>query len=390
MSEDREKFAGRWSHIQSSLLPWLREELDPLTAKLEQLIIILDTLGLEAYVAAPPGGRGRPPADRRALARAFIAKTVLNLASTTALRERLIIDRALRRICGWESKRDVPSEATFSRGFAELAADRTLERLHADLVKHHLGHRLIGHLARDASEIPAREKPKRKPPSDPPPPAPARTRGRPKKGEPRPPPEPKTRLERQRAQTLDQMIAELPRDCDVGVKRNSKGHQECWIGYKLHLDVADGHLPIAGLVTAASLHDSQAAIPLATISASRVTNCYDLMDAAYDAKLIVDDSLDRGHIPIIDFNSRGCTEAKAERQAERARRALINLPDPDDLLYNARTLAERAFARLKDEFGALNLRVRGNLKVTCHLMCGILALFADQLMRIARPPPAPA
>jgi hypothetical protein len=33
------------------------------------------------------------------------------------------------------------------------------------------------------------------------------------------------------------------------------------------------------VLTSASLHDSQAAIPLATMTASRVINLYDLMDA---------------------------------------------------------------------------------------------------------------
>ena len=32
--------------------------------------------------------------------------------------------------------------------------------------------------------------------------------------------------------------------CTVGCKRNSKGHQESWIGYKVHLDVIDGDLPV--------------------------------------------------------------------------------------------------------------------------------------------------
>src|SRR5271169_1215340 len=45
---------ARWSHIQGTLFPWLREELDPVTAVLEQLIIVLDTIGLAAYVPGPP------------------------------------------------------------------------------------------------------------------------------------------------------------------------------------------------------------------------------------------------------------------------------------------------------------------------------------------------
>jgi hypothetical protein len=33
---------------------------------------------------------------------------------------------------------------------------------------------------------------------------------------------------------LAAMLADLPRACDVGAKRNAKGYQETWIGYKLH------------------------------------------------------------------------------------------------------------------------------------------------------------
>jgi hypothetical protein len=39
--------------------------------------------------------------------------------------------------------------------------------------------------------------------------------------------------------------------------------------------VADGDIPVAALVTSASLHDSQAAIPLASMTAGRVSNLYE-------------------------------------------------------------------------------------------------------------------
>ena len=97
-----------------------------------------------------------------------------------------------------------------------------------------------------------------------------------------------TRLERQCSgtMTVEQMIAELPRVCDVGCKTNSSGHKEYWIGYKLHVDVADGQIPISCVLTSASLHDSQAAIPLAELTARRVTRLYDLMDRGYESGLI--------------------------------------------------------------------------------------------------------
>ena len=40
--------------------------------------------------------------------------------------------------------------------------------------------------------------------------------------------------------TLEQLLADLPTACDSGVKRNAKGHQARWQGYKLHIDAIDG------------------------------------------------------------------------------------------------------------------------------------------------------
>jgi hypothetical protein len=38
---------------------------------------------------------------------------------------------------------------------------------------------------------------------------------------------------------------------------------------------------------------------------------------------------------------------------------LIDMPDPDDAIFDFRTMAERINGRLKDEFGARFVRVRG-------------------------------
>jgi hypothetical protein len=382
MAEEAGRYCGAWINSQPSLFPWLEEELDPITAKLERLIIILDTLGLDAFVAPPPGGRGRAPEDRPAIARAFVAKAVLNLPTTVALLDRLHVDRSLRRICGWERRAQVPSEATFSRAFAEFADQRLPERVHEQVVRDGLRDHIIGHIARDATEIEARETPQRRPPDEPPPSEAAKPKcGRPRKDEVRDP-KPPTRLERQRQQTLADMLAELPTGCDVGTKRNSKGFSETWIGYKLHLDVSDAMVPISAVLTAASTHDSQAAIPLTRISRQRVIWLYDIMDSAYDAEIIVEDCLAAGRVPVIDYNTRRDTALKAELAAERARRRLVNIPDPDDEHYKARTTAERANGRLKDEFGGRHLRVRGPVKAFCHLMFGVAVLAADSLLRL--------
>ena len=61
---------ARWSYIQGFLFPWMREDNDPITEALGRLVTTLDVIGLEAFVPEPPRGPGRPPEDRRALARA--------------------------------------------------------------------------------------------------------------------------------------------------------------------------------------------------------------------------------------------------------------------------------------------------------------------------------
>ena len=46
-------------------------------------------------------------------------------------------------------------------------------------------------------------------------------------------------------------------------------------------------------------------------------------------------------------------------------------------------MAERFNARLKDEAGGKQVRVRGHRKVHAHLMFGLLVIFADALLRLA-------
>lgn len=80
------------------------------------------------------------------------------------------------------------------------------------------------------------------------------------------------------------------------------------------------------------MHDSRAAVPLSLISAAGVTNRYNMVDAAYC-----------------------CIE-----------------------------LHECSNAGLKHKFGGRNLRVKGTPEVMDHLMPVVLALSADQLIRLRR------
>ena len=314
---------------------------------------------------------------RAAMARAFVAKAVYDMPTTRVLLDRLDTDAALRRLCGWEKKSAVPSESVFSRAFVEFADTQLPQRVHEALIGNTHHDRLVGHLSRDSTAIEAREKPAT---TDKAPPPPKRKRGRPRKGEERP--KVLKRLNRQEAMSLQAMLDELPTGCDVGTKKNSKGYKATWVGYKLHLDVADGQIPISCLLTSASLHDSQAAIPLATISAGRTTNLYDLMDAAYDAESIRRHSRSLGHVPLIDVNPRGDKRLAEELRTESRRLERIGFQLPEQVRYNERTAGERVNGRLKDEFGGRHVRVRGASKVMCHCMFGVLALTADQLVRL--------
>ena len=292
MNRLRGAFAPYWQSIQHALFPQLERVLGPLTEKQQQLVQTLEVIRIEQMI--PPRFRvpGRPPKDRAAMARALVAKAVYDMPTTRVLLDRLDTGVVLRRICGWEGRSEVPSESVFSRAFAEFSDTQLPQRVHEALIWNTHRDRLVGHLSRDSTAIEAREKPVAKQKAPPPP---KRKRGRPKKGEERP--KVLKRLDRQATMSLPAMLDDLPTDCDVGMKKDSKGYKSTWVGYKLHIDVADGQIPISCLLTSASLHDSQAAIPLATLSAERTTNLYDLMDAAYDAEPIRQHSRSLGHVP---------------------------------------------------------------------------------------------
>jgi hypothetical protein len=361
------KVAHIWSNIQAVLFPHLERCLETkLTEQQHQLVAILEIVRIEDHV--PPGEvqvLGCPRKDRRAIARAFVAKAVYDLPTSTLLIEMLKTQPSLLSICGWKHAGEVPSEATFSRAFAEFATSNLADKVHAALVAEHVSERLVGHVSRDSTAIVAREKPAKKPPK---PPQLKRPRGRPKKGEVVAEPQPTTRLPKQITQAPQEALAELPTACDVGVKKNSKGCKQTWIGYKAHFDVNDAGLPLTVVTTSASLHDSQVAIPMEKLTAQRVTSLYSLMDAAYDAELIKRCCRELGHVPIIDSNSRGGGKVPFDPATKQR--------------YNERTVVERAYSRLKDNFGGRHVRVRGHRKVHAHIMFGVLALFADQLLKL--------
>ncbi len=374
--------------LQTALFPVLEEELGELTEPAKRLVAALEMIPLARFVPSSRGWIGRPSKDRLAIASAFVAKAVYGFGLTRQLLDALRRDPQLRRICGWKEAWQVPHEATFSRAFSEFARMELPQFVHEALIRQTQTGRLIGHIARDSTAIEARERYPETPAQ-----AAARKAAR-KASQPRgrrgakkgargphqrwkggkPPyvPKPDTRLQRQRTMKLPEMLADLPQQCDLGGKKNSQGNHVHWRGYKLHLDVADGQIPISAVLTSASVHDSQVAIPLATMSTQRVTYCYELMDAAYDAHHITEQSRELGHVPIVDPPERGgrgesflATPSRELSWAQQER-------------YKERTMVERINARIKDEFGGRNIRVRGAAKVMAHLMFGVLALTVER------------
>lgn len=377
--------------LQQQLFPQLEAAVGPLTPHLKLLASVISLVPLGRLLTAGRASTGRPSKDRAALATAFVAKAILNLPTTRDLIERLHVDQALHQFCGWRSPLAIPHESKFSRAFAEFAASELPQQLHAAVIESTQRPRLVGHIARDSTAIEARErvpealmeqkraakieKKKKKAKRS----KSQRLKGAFSRVKAR---ERGTRLKQQRQQKLPTMLANLPQQCDIGAKKNSQGNEQYWRGYKLHIDVADGQLPISAVLTSASVHDSQVAIPLMTMTTQRVDYLYELMDSAYDAEHIHGQSRDLNHVPIIAIHGRRGTKKPSQMPKVFPVTPTPELTWAEQERYKTRTMSERVNARLKDEFGASHLRVRGAVKAMAHLMFGVLALTVDQWLRM--------
>ena len=144
----------------------------------------------------------------------------------------------------------------------------------------------------------------------------------------------------------------------------------------MHIDTADGEIPISCVLTAASVHDSQVAIPLATITAGQVTNLYDLMDSAYDVAAIKQHSRDLNHVRADHRHQLAChtrAETGTGGGGEAATRR-VGHRIKEQVRYGERSAAERVNGGLKDKHGGRTVpRLRGPDKVrtTCQ-MFGVL------------------
>ncbi len=214
----REKLSRIWFNVQGKLFPYPEKTIEePLTEKLKQLVAILELIRIEDFIRVPSYQHGQSLRYRKNIARAFVAKAVYNMSTARQLIDMLKTSPALRKICGWERASEIPHESTFSRAFAEFANAGLTVVVHDDMVAEYLVEEIVGHISRDSTAIEGREKPTKKKKVKA---KPKRRRGRPKKGE-EVVKEP-AGLERQQTMTPEEMLEDLPRNCDVGTARDTR------------------------------------------------------------------------------------------------------------------------------------------------------------------------
>jgi len=381
LSSNLSKMWTKIKNIENSLFPELQEQLGILSSKEEKLIKILDFAEIEKNITVVK--ITNTPKDREEMARSFIAKSVYNMQTTRDLIDRLKIDRTLRVLCGWRYAKDIPSEAKFSRVFDELSELRIAQKTHQKFIQEYLSDTLFMYNASDATAINMRQKAAKKEKIEP---EPKRKRGRPKKGEEVTPKKP-TILEQQKEMTsTEEMLALLSTECNAGVKKNSKGNKETWVGGKLHIAAVDGDIPVTAIFTSASVHDSSVALPLIKETSGKLNYLYDLLDAGYDADIIREYSKTFGHRPIIDINPKNSKKLKAQialAKEEKEKFKFLHMPlSSDTHHYNQRSMVERVNKYLKDDFGCDKIYYQGASKVASVLQFGILSVCIHQSLKL--------
>jgi hypothetical protein len=364
-----------WYNIQYTLFPVLCEEIN-LSDKYKELVSILEMIRIEQFISPHVlFTKGRPPKDKVFIARAFIAKIVLKLPYTNQIIDLLERDTELRCICGWEISSKIPHKSKFSRAFKDFSLASLPEKVHDSLIKKVYSNEILGHIGYDSTALIGREKHLKK----------EGTRKERKKlanqrYEKEKKGELQSRRQKQMTQSLNEMVGELPKMCDFGMKKNSHGTATVWKGFKFHVAVDDMGIPISAILTSASLNDCEVAIPLMTKTKSLVENFYDLMDSAYDVDEIKEFSRSLGHVPIIDVNSRG-TVQKNENEIEAKRKNILKAYTAEDIRYKQRFPKERFNSLFKEYYGGRNIQYKGHAKVFCHAMFGVLAYTAITFLR---------
>ena len=347
-----------WMEMAQRTFPWAEDDIGVLDDKYRLFMrtceAVIKPLDLEY---ARWKGNGRKPADRLSICKAFILKMTLNIPTTKDLVSRLQTEPLARRLCGWSTPGAVPSESRFSVVFAEFARLGFVAHWYEDFVAQNHGDIHVDTVSYDSAPIPVRARA-------------VATRREVAEWDPDQP-EPPSRLPEQPGRSAQENLSDLPQDCDWGCKLDSHGKKKNWKGGKLHVAVTSAGFPVAWAYTSASMHDSQAMIPLAQQAAERVPHYFDLADAAYDSRIIRSVCEELGTIPLIDVNRRWNGDA-----------AHNGMSLTEAKIYEQRTSAERFFSHVLDSHGGKTVRVKLPEKIVLHLGFGMLVVAVEQFVRM--------
>lgn len=351
-----ERFRILWRELEQGVFPWVEDNFGELDEKHRLFMAVCEAVvDVDAFRYAEWKGNGRPLASRLNIFKAFILKAVLDVKNTKELVRMLRAEPLSRRLCGWSCPGLVSSESSFSRAFDEFSRIGFTDRWFADLVVRYHGDIAVETISYDSAPVEVRARA-----------ANARKRlERLDPDQPRPP----ARLAVQPLRDAEANMADLPVECEWGCKRDSHGKKRQWKGGKLHVAVTRDGFPVAVKYTSASLHDSQAMIPLAQQAAARVPHHFDLADAAYDAEPIRALCAELGTVAVVDANPRRGGDGKNRSAAE-------------EELYRDRSSAERYFSHHLESHGGRTVRVRAPAKVALHLLLGTIVIAVEQLVRM--------
>ena len=348
--------SGIWDELNQGIFPWVDDNIGELDDKHRLFMAVCEAvINPREFDYAKWKGNGRPPCSRLKIFKAFLLKAVLNVKDTKEFLRMIRAEPLSRRLCGWDSPGLVPSASEFSRVFGEFAERGFTDKWFAEMIVKYHGDTPVETVSYDSAPVEVRTRAanvKRRlariDPDQPPPPSPITIQG---------------------ARAAEVNMAELPVECEWGCKRDSQGKKKQWKGGKIHAAVTRDGVPIAVKYTSASMHDSQAMIPLAQLAAARVPHLFDLADAAYDAEPIRAACAELGTVAVIDANPRRSAGTRAMGELERE-------------VYKDRSAAERFFSHLLESHGGRTVRVRAPKKVALHLLLGAIVVAVEQMLRM--------
>jgi hypothetical protein len=347
---------------QKEIFPELKQHFGYLTNKHEKLLQMLDLIDMNTIYPNSiwDAQCGRPPEHRHRFVVAFLAKSLWNIAQTNTLIEYLKVDRVLRSICGFDERNFLlPSESTFSRTFADLSKSQVGEKLLKYIITTHCSETLHEHVSIDGSAISVAEKAL---PAE-------KIFVKTKSGKKKRVIKNKNSATIQLTQDMNTIIENLSTVCDFGTKKDSHGNSIRWKGYKLHAAVNDYNIPVAAIVTSASVNDTLGAIPLIRNVEDRIDNLYYLMDKGYDATAIRTEIANHKKIGLIDFNHRGNEkDHRAFMPHEKAR-------------YGNRAFSESLFSHLKLHHLPRYIFYRGINKVKTVLNFALSVIATLQIIK---------